>query len=99
MYKNLLLLTITAFVFSGCFDEKEEERWNSFIYPDKQNTKRNLKSPITFKSQQECQIESEKQLEILNITNLGTYKCGLNCGFNEGMKLEVCEKMLAAPLK
>lgn len=99
MFKNLLLLTTTALLFTGCFGEKKEEKWNSFIYPDKQNTKRSLKSPITFASLNECQIESEKQLKILKITDVGTYKCGLNCGYHDGMKLEVCEKMLAAPVK
>ena len=54
---------------------------------------------MTFKSLQECQQESEKQLQKLNIIDVGTYKCGLNCSFHEGMKLEVCEKMLAAPIK
>lgn len=99
MYKNLLLLTITALLFSACIGEKKEEKWHSFIYPDKENNKRSLKSPIVFKNLQECQDESIKQLEILKITDIGTYKCGLNCEFHDGMKLEVCEKMLAAPVK
>lgn len=99
MYKNLLLLTTTALLLSGCWGEKPDEKWHSFIYPDKTNTKRSLKSPIFFNNLQECQDESIKQLEILNVINLGTYKCGLNCEFHDGMKLEVCEKMLAAPVK
>ena len=99
MFKNLLLLTTATVLFTGCFGDPKEEKWNSFIYPDKNNNKRSLKSPMTFKSLQECQQESEKQLQKLNIVDVGTYKCGLNCSFHEGMKLEVCEKMLAAPTK
>jgi|GEM_PF-820238 len=99
MYKNLLLLTATALLLSGCWGEKPEEKWHSFIYPDKENTKRSLKSPMVFKNLLECQEESKKQLAILKVTDLGTYKCGLNCEFHDGMKLEVCEKMLAAPVK
>ena len=43
MYKNLLALTATALLLSGCWGEKPEEKWHSFIYPDKQNIKRSLK--------------------------------------------------------
>ena len=96
MFKNILLIALSI-VFTACVGDKEEEKWNSFIYPDKQNNKRSLKSPIIFKSLEECQKESLKQLEILNFSKVGTYKCGLNCGYHEGMKLEVCEKMLAKP--
>ncbi|MBU3013578.1 hypothetical protein KO488_02325 [Poseidonibacter lekithochrous] len=99
MYKHLLALTAIAFLFTACGEEKAEEKWNSFIYPDKTNNKRSIKSPVFFKTLQECQKESENQLVILNITDNGTYKCGLNCEFHDGMKLEVCEKMLAAPVK
>ena len=99
MFKNLLLLATATLLFTACSGKEKEEKWHSFIYPDKQNTKRNLKSPMIFKSLQQCQDESEKQLEILKLTEAGTYKCGLNCEFHDGMKLEVCEKMLAAPVK
>lgn len=99
MFKNLLLIATTTLLLTACSSKEKEEKWHSFIYPDKQNTKRSLKSPMVFKSLQQCQDESEKQLEILKITDLGTYKCGLNCEFHDGMKLEVCEKMLAAPTK
>jgi len=99
MYKNLFVLAIITFLFTGCWEDKAEEKWHSFIYPDKTNSKRSLKSPVFFKTLQECQVESKKQLEILKIIDIGTYKCGLNCEFHDGMKLEVCEKMLAAPVK
>ncbi len=99
MYKNLLALTAVALVFTGCWSEKPEEKWYSFIYPDKTNSKRSLKSPVFFNTLQKCQEESKNQLAILKLSDIGTYKCGLNCEFHDGMKLEVCEKMLAAPVK
>lgn len=95
MVKKLLAITCVSILLIGCGGKKEEEKWTSFIYPDKQNTKRNLKSPMTFSSLQECKDESIKQMEKMKITEIGTFKCGLNCGFHDGMKLEICEKMLA----
>ena len=56
-------MTTAAFMFNGCFGFGDnEKKWNSFIYPDKENTKRSLKSPMTFSSLQECKVESKKQL-------------------------------------
>ena len=94
MIKNIFLLSIVAVLFSGCLGGKEEEKWTAFIYPDKQNTKRNMKSPMTFDNLETCNAEAKKQIEILGITNSATYKCGLNCEFHDGMKIEICEKML-----
>jgi hypothetical protein len=31
-----------------------------------------------------------------NLENIAFFKCGLNCTYHEGMKLEVCEKMLSS---
>ncbi|MGM0518733.1 MAG: hypothetical protein ACQERD_03700 [Campylobacterota bacterium] len=98
MAKTLLLALMATLFLSGCFFEEEgveDEQWHSFIYPDKSNTKRNLKSPMVFSSLEECKEESIKQLKRMEITKVGTFKCGLNCTFHEGMKTEVCEKMYA----
>ncbi|MFK2821896.1 hypothetical protein [Arcobacter sp. YIC-80] len=97
MIKSILLAICVSLVLSGCLgtEEKKIEKWHSFIYPDKTNTKRNLKSPMTFDSLKQCKEESIKQLETMGISKTGTFKCGLNCSFHDGMKLEICEKMLA----
>lgn len=95
MIKNLLAITCVAVLLSGCFGEKKEEKWISFIYPDKENTKRSLKSPVTFSTLQECKDQTIDQMKKMKITETGTFKCGLNCEFHDGMKLEICEKMLA----
>lgn len=95
MIKNLLLITCATVLLTGCLGEKEEDKWASFIYPDKENTKRNLKSPMSFPSLQECKDQSIQQLEKMKLSEIGTFKCGLNCKFHDGMKLEICEKMLA----
>ena len=97
MVRSILLAVVATLFLSGCFsgEEQEEQKWHSFIYPDKSNTKRNLKSPMYFSSLEECKEESIKQLERMELTGIGTFKCGLNCEFHDGMQLEVCEKMLA----
>ena len=95
MIRNILAITCVSILLAGCMGKKGEEKWTSFIYPDKENTKRNLKSPMTFPSLQECRDETIKQMDKMNISKTGTFKCGLNCEFHDGMKLEICEKMLA----
>lgn len=95
MFKNLLLATTALFLLSGCFGGPQEEKWSAFIYPDKNNTKRNMKSPMTFETLQECKDESIKQIDRMNLKGSATFKCGLNCEFHDGMKVEICEKMLA----
>lgn len=95
MFKNIFLLSTAAILFSGCLGGSDKEEWTAFIYPDKENTKRNMKSPMTFETLDICKAEAKKQIEILGITNTATFKCGLNCEFHDGMKMEICEKMLA----
>lgn len=95
MFKNIFLLSTVAIAFSGCLGGADKEEWTAFIYPDKENTKRNMKSPMTFDNLETCKTEAAKQIEILGITATATYKCGLNCTFHDGMKMEICEKMLA----
>lgn len=95
MFKSLSLICLAAILFSGCFGKKEEEKWSAFIYPDKENTKRNIKSPMTFKTIEECKKESILQLKEANLLTTGTYKCGLNCEYHDGMKMEICAQMLA----
>ena len=48
MLKSLLLASCAVFLLSGCFGGEREEKWTAFIYPDKEDTKKNIKSPITF---------------------------------------------------
>lgn len=92
MIKNILLLSITIFVLSGCMGKDNNEEWTSWIYPDKQNIKRSLKGN-TFKTLKECKEASLLKMKALGIEKSGDYNCGLNCKFHEGMKTEVCEKM------
>ncbi len=94
MVKNIFLVSTAAVLFTGCLGGAQEEKWTAFIYPDKDNTKRNMKSPMTFDTLEICKEESKKQLDILGITKTATFKCGLNCEFHDGMKLEICEKMI-----
>ena len=94
MIKNLLFTAMIALLVSGCIGGEKKEEWTSFIYPDKENTKRNVKSPMTFATLEECTEESIKQMKILQLEDIGVFKCGLNCSYHEGMQTEVCAKML-----
>ncbi|AXH15242.1 hypothetical protein CRU99_03915 [Malaciobacter mytili] len=90
MLKLALVATSTIFLFSGCFNQNVKEEWTSFIYPDKENTKRSMKSGV-YATLNECKEASLNKLKSLGLE--GDYICGLNCTFNEEMKTEVCKKM------
>jgi hypothetical protein len=94
MIKNILLATLTLTLFTGCiFGTDAEEKWTSYIYPDKTNTKRSLISPATFPSLEVCRQVSLGVLKEKDLEENGTYKCGKNCNYHEGMKLDICEEM------
>lgn len=95
MLKNMLLATCFAFIVSGCFWGDKVEEWNSFIYPNKNETKKFIKSPMKFDTLQKCKEVSLDQIKQKNLQGIATYKCGLNCSYHEGMKTEVCEKMMS----
>ena len=92
MVKTVIFVTLTGFLFAGCFGNSDSKNeWTALIYPDKENTKRSKKHGI-YKSVEECRKASIEELSNLNLTNRGTYKCGLNCDYHEGMKVDICEK-------
>lgn len=95
MFKNLIIISIISILFIACSNSSKEEEWTAFIYPDKNNTKRSLKSPITFKSLKKCEEISKKQLKNQKLESFAILKCGLNCKFHKGMKIEICEKMIS----
>ncbi len=94
MYKSLIFI-LGTFIFSGCFGEQEAEKWTAFLYPNKNEMNKNIKSPMVFKSLEECKKASILQLEKLQLLDIGTFKCGLNCTYHEGMQKEICSKLLA----
>lgn len=98
MIKIIFLIVLSIFFLTGCFEEKEE-RWTAFIYPNKNDAKKNIKSPMTFSSLSECEKISLFEIRNQKLEDIATYKCGLNCNYNEGMKLEVCEKMITSSQK
>ena len=94
MIKNIFLAAITLVLFTGCFFGGEtKEEWTSYIYPDKANTKRSLISPAKFPTLEICRKVSLGVLKEKGLDNSGTYKCGKNCSYHEGMKLDICEEM------
>ena len=48
MIKNILLVTVTATIFSGCFGGDTKEEWKVYLYPDKTNTKRTVIVPVKY---------------------------------------------------
>lgn len=96
MFKNLILIIYCTILFTGCFSDKKEEKWNAFIYPNKEDLKKNIKSPMTFKSLEECKQVSIFEIKKQKLEEIALFKCGLNCTYHEGMKLQVCEQMISS---
>lgn len=94
MIKNILLAGITTAFFTGCFFGGEtKEEWTSYIYPDKTNTKRSIISPAKFPTLEICRQVSLGVLKEKELDTSGTYKCGKNCTYHNGMKVDICEEM------
>jgi len=91
MIKNILLISVTALLLSGCFTDKDAEVWTSWVFPDKSNTKRSMELG-QFPSLEQCRVASLDKLTALNLSDRGDYKCGLRCGYNEGLKTLICER-------
>jgi len=91
MIKNILLISVTALLLSGCFSERGAEVWTAWIYPDKTNIKRSMELG-QFPSLEQCRTASLDKLSSLKLTDRGDYKCGLRCGYNEGLKTLICEE-------
>ena len=91
MIKNVLLVTLSALFLSGCFTDRGPDVWTAWIYPDKANVKRSLEMG-PFSSLEQCRTASKNKLASLNLEQRGDYKCGLRCGFNEGLNTLICEK-------
>ncbi len=90
--KNILLLIFIIVLFSSCGNKTKDE-WTSWIYPDKNNTKRSMNNGI-YDTLKECKTSSLLKLKQLNILKSGTYDCGLDCTFHEGMNTQICSKMI-----
>ena len=97
MKKVLFFAIFASIILTGCFGGQQEEvqpenTWTSLIFPDINNEKRSKKHGI-YSTLEQCQEASKKELARLDLTTRGTYKCGLNCSYHEGMKLDVCESL------
>ncbi len=93
MGKTIIFTVLAVFLLSGCFGgDANDKEWTSLIYPDKTNSKRNKKNGI-YNTLEECKKASLEELANLGLKDKGDYKCGLNCNYHEGMKLDICEQM------
>lgn len=96
MSKQIFLISYFALILSGCFGKSKEEKWTAFIYPDKENNNKNIKSPMTFPSREECKKSSILEIKKQNLENIAIFKCGLNCNYHDGMKIEICQEMISS---
>ena len=96
MFKQIFLISCFSLILCACLGKSKDERWTAFIYPDKNNNKKNIKSPMTFPSIEECKKSSILEIKKQNLENIAMFKCGLNCKYHDGMKIEICEEMLSS---
>lgn len=93
MKKSIIVAALSVLFLAGCLGgDNSKQEWTSLIYPDKENTKRSKASGV-FNTLEECKKASISELEKLGLSTRGTYQCGLNCSYHEGMKVEICEKL------
>ena len=92
MKKTILFSAFAIFLLAGCFGDAAEQSWTAMIYPDKSNEKRNKKFAV-YNTLEECRKGSLEELKNLGLSTRGDYKCGLNCEYHEGMKVDICEKL------
>jgi hypothetical protein len=92
MKKTILLSGLILFILNGC-GSKEAEKWTAYVYPDKQNSKRSVQVG-EFSTLKACQEASKTKMIELDVVTRGSYKCGLNCSYHEGMKTQICKKMV-----
>ena len=93
MKKTIIFSAAFMILFSGCFGGgNSEQQWTALIYPDKSNTKRSKKFEV-YATLEECRKGSLEELNKSGLKDRGTYQCGLNCEYHEGMKLDICEKL------
>lgn len=96
MFKNITLGVCLVLILSGCFGGEKVKKWTAFIHPDKNDIKKNIKSPISFETLEECKKVSILEIKNQNLEDTAFFKCGLNCKYHQGMKLEICEQMLSS---
>ncbi len=89
--KKILTLICVMILFSSC-GNRTKDQWTSWIYPDKNNTKRSMNNGV-YDTLKICKISSLLKLKKLNMSTSGTYDCGLNCAFHNGMNTQICSEM------
>jgi hypothetical protein len=65
------------------------ERWEGFVYPDKNNLANHL-SIGEYSSLENCRDAARSALKDISSITSGDYECGLNC--SDGASQKICEK-------
>lgn len=92
MLKNITMISFITLLFSGCIGGEVKESWSALIYPSKDNLKKNMHLG-DFATLDECKTSAQKKLNSLNLADVGDYRCGLNCGYNNNLQMVVCERL------
>ena len=81
---------VLALLVVGGFSYACSEEWEGFVYPNKNDltTHRNIG---VFNSLEECRAAATATLQGLNALGRGDYECGLNCRYEEGFTVKICE--------
>ena len=87
MVKNLLLISCATILLNGCFGGEKEEKWTAFIYPIKEDTKKYVKSPITFNSLEECKKVSILEIQNQKLENIAFFKALLQGKWKEAFAI------------
>lgn len=89
--KTYFLIIIFSFLFTACSTQNKKDSWSSFIFPDKNNTKRSIILKEKFINQNTCKNSSKQYIKQSKFIN-AKYICSLNCSFNKNLNMQICEK-------
>lgn len=88
LIKAIVIITI-FFVYINS-DNKKEQEWIGFIYPDKNNLWNDIEIG-TFSNLESCRNSARSSLDNINSTYSGTYECALDCDRSRG-KPYICKE-------
>lgn len=85
--KQLLVIVVLGLFITSC--DLISERWDGYVYPNKNNLSNFISAGNGFSSFEKCQAACISIIRSNNWQN-ADYECGLNCKFKDGMN--ICEK-------
>ena len=81
---------VTVLFVTGC----SQERWEGYVYPDKNNLTRHTYVG-EYNTLESCRAASVSMLQSLNAVRTGDYECGKNCKSESNLPgIRICEETL-----